>query len=83
MTKVLKFNLVHFLSLIMFADEKRGPDDHLSSDLLIGMSRSSLRAAEEELPSMSTLEVTRFLRNRSSQFLFWGNRATRIGELDF
>ena len=50
----------------MFADEKRGPDDHLSSDLLIGMSRSSLRAAEEELPSMSTLEVTRFLRNRSS-----------------
>ena len=25
------------------------------------------------------LEVARFLRNRGSQFLFWGNRATRIG----
>ena len=27
----------------------------------------------------SRLEVARFLRNRGSQFLFWGNRATRIG----
>ena len=28
---------------------------------------------------MLRLEVTRFLRNPSSQFLFWGKRATRIG----
>ena len=35
---------------------------------------------ERALPTvMSKLEVTRFLRNRGSQFLFLGNRATRIG----
>lgn len=50
---------------------QRGPDDHLSSDLLIGMSRSSLRAAEEELPSMSTLESTL----DSDSYRSWERRA--------
>ena len=43
--------------------------------------RVGLRRDTRYMRRGNELEVTRFLRSRGSQFLFWGNRAIRIGAM--